>query len=775
MISVPIVPVYQPHQKELVAALGGRTPVRCLFDVSDAYVASLLADAAKTFGISCVLEGQGRIRNFRRADQIIEDSPASVQLRLMDFLSAIRVSGAKRDAPPQLLWLRTSQNFLADAQNSVTAEVLLLREIGELIFAQHAPHRVLITGHRGQVHAHLDRLWKVIDLSSPRGKDFEDFVGKVAENYGVPLRAPRTYAQTLRGVDAPSVASIMGDAMAAGTSTSNVDLLSLVKKERDAHLKRSSVIEVIASDRSAASVGGLEVFKRWLDDKGNVFSDLEGARRFGVTPPRGVLLAGVPGCGKSLMAKVVAAEFNLPLFRLDAGSLMAKFVGESEARLRSALEAAEAAAPCVLWIDEIEKGLKSSKGGDGGGGEVTSRLIGALLTWMQDRTADVFLVATANAVEALPPELLRRGRFDDFFYFGLPTVDERETILERHVTRGPDGRPRAMRFSDKDARKIAEKTESYSSADLVSLVEQSIEDVWLSEDDAETTPVVAGPQGNESRVLNFATVEKVMSRITPYGRQWEDEVKNISSRLKKHDFRNASLSADQKAQPTRQRKNLAKLSPPLQALARKGTGWRFELEFGSHKCRLELAENRRSAELFVTAGAAEKVSKYDLEIAPPRDTHSYSLLLTLMHDGAGMGWNRIWLDAPDSSIVLSVEHEGRTQLRCRPVFDGNPRATYEFIRDGKACRVTAYRDGSTCYVNIEHGERVHKLLPVERGDKEKRGGDDGRIPSATGKWWFASRESRKQWPEGWGNLWLENAGDDVYLDNNDEVSNVTRK
>jgi SpoVK/Ycf46/Vps4 family AAA+-type ATPase len=171
------------------------------------------------------------------------------------------------------------------------------------------------------------------------------------------------------------------------------------------------------------AVGGLGVLKDWLSLRKNAFS--VAAREYGLKAPKGMLLAGLPGGGKSLTAKCVATAWNMPLLKLDLGGQKSKYVGDSEANIRKALATAEACAPCVLWIDEIEKALAS--GGEDGG--VSKDQIGTILSWMQDREASVFVVATANDVRSLPPELLRKGRFDQLFWCDLPTATEREQIL----------------------------------------------------------------------------------------------------------------------------------------------------------------------------------------------------------------------------------------------------------------------------------------------------------------------------------------------------------
>lgn len=179
-------------------------------------------------------------------------------------------------------------------------------------------------------------------------------------------------------------------------------------------------------------IGGMDILKEWLKRKSKIFKNMARAETYGVDIPKGVLTAGIPGCGKSLNAKAAASLFEVPLLRLDMGRLMGKYVGESEANLRNAISLAEAISPCVLWVDELEKAF-AGIGGTGGSAEVTTRLFGNFLTWMQEKSSPAFVVATANDITRLPPELLRKGRFDELFYVGLPKEPEREKIFEIHI------------------------------------------------------------------------------------------------------------------------------------------------------------------------------------------------------------------------------------------------------------------------------------------------------------------------------------------------------
>lgn len=209
------------------------------------------------------------------------------------------------------------------------------------------------------------------------------------------------------------------------------DLQRVIEAKRGL-LESSGSLESMTIDFEIDEVGGLRGLKQWLAERRGGFT--EKARAFGIEPPRGVLMLGVPGCGKSLCAKAVAADWGMPLLRLDPGVLYQKFVGESENQLRQAIQQAEAMSPVVLWIDEIEKAFASASSSSADGG-LSQRMFGTLLSWMQDHREPIFIVATANDISALPPELMRKGRFDEVFFIDLPTVEARRQIFEIHLTR----------------------------------------------------------------------------------------------------------------------------------------------------------------------------------------------------------------------------------------------------------------------------------------------------------------------------------------------------
>jgi SpoVK/Ycf46/Vps4 family AAA+-type ATPase len=209
-------------------------------------------------------------------------------------------------------------------------------------------------------------------------------------------------------------------------------IIPTAEKAKKQIVDKSGLLEYVSVDTTVGDVGGLGHLKWWLEEKQRAFENPEEAKKANVKPAKGILLAGMPGCGKSLSSKAVANKFKLPLLKFDLGSLMGKYLGESEEKLRRALKIAEDASPCVLWVDEIEKAFAGLSGDETG---VSQRLFGYLLTWLNDKTARVFVMATANDVAVLPPEFLRRGRFDEIFYVDFPNAVERRHIFKIHFSK----------------------------------------------------------------------------------------------------------------------------------------------------------------------------------------------------------------------------------------------------------------------------------------------------------------------------------------------------
>ncbi|MDM1708060.1 AAA family ATPase [Thiopseudomonas alkaliphila] len=299
------------------------------------------------------------------------------------------------------------------------------------------------------------------------------------------------------------------------TQESVGDTLALKKRE----LSRSGLLELVDSKIDIDQIGGLEQLKSWLRNKKYIIEHLSQAQKLGISPPKGVLLAGMPGCGKSMSAKAASSLFNVPLFRLDIGSLMGKFVGESEANMKAALKIAEQASPCVLWIDELEKAF-SGINGSGGSAEITTRLFGYFLTWMQEKPGAVFVIATANDITNVPPELLRRGRFDEIFYVNFPSERERKQIFQVK-TKQLKTTPKGLDFAE-----LATLSEGFSGADIECVVNDALESLFRC----------------NGSVLTQELIKKHIDLITPISIVLKEKISIYQTLFEKFSLKAASLT-----------------------------------------------------------------------------------------------------------------------------------------------------------------------------------------------------------------------------------------
>ncbi|WP_213308653.1 AAA family ATPase [Paraburkholderia sacchari] len=322
----------------------------------------------------------------------------------------------------------------------------------------------------------LEKFVTLLDLPLPDESSIAAIITNYAGHYDLDLSAGliADLAQAFRGLSKQEITQLLNRGYQRDGSISANDI-ELVLAEKEQIIKKSGILEMLPIREKLEDIGGLSKLKSWLKQKSAVLANLNEAREFGVEMPKGVMIVGMPGCGKSLTAKATAALFKLPLLRLDVGSLMGKYVGESENNMRRALRLADAVSPCVLWIDELEKafvGMGSS--GSGSGSEVASRLFGYFLTWMQEKSSPVFVLATANDISALPPELMRKGRFDEIFYVDFPNRRERAEIFEVHLKR-------RKKLSDLiDSNQLADKTEGFSGADIEAVVKEAIEQAFVN-------------------------------------------------------------------------------------------------------------------------------------------------------------------------------------------------------------------------------------------------------------------------------------------------------
>lgn len=323
-------------------------------------------------------------------------------------------------------------------------------------------------------------------------------------------------AMAFKGLTKFEINNLLALAYANDGELTRADL-GLIFEQKKQMIMKSGILEMVNVKESVDDIGGLENLKEWFAKKTKVIKNIHEAEKFGVDMPKGVLIAGVPGCGKSLNAKVASTLFEVPLLRMDMGRLMGKYVGESEGNMRRAIALSEAISPCVLWIDELEKAFAGINGH--GGSEVTVRLFGNFLTWMQDKESPVFVVATANNIMDLPPELMRKGRFDEIYFVGLPKADERKKILQIHIKKR---RPKDLAGIDLD--KLVGKTEGYSGADLEGVVKDAVEDAFANGKQAVTTDDIL------RMIENTHSLSEIM----------KEPLEKMNKEYKERKFKNAS-------------------------------------------------------------------------------------------------------------------------------------------------------------------------------------------------------------------------------------------
>jgi SpoVK/Ycf46/Vps4 family AAA+-type ATPase len=330
--------------------------------------------------------------------------------------------------------------YLFPAFDGLAANELILHRLKE-VAAELGRRRgaLVLTGSGIELHESVRRMIAVTSLPAPGPEAFRKLIEQIARDVGrhsevrldlSPQDEARLLA-SLRGLTLLEAEKVLTRAMVEDGRLSADDIVHVVQAKKQI-VEREGVLEYYPVEQSLTEVADMAGLKDWLRKRHVMLTDPQRAADFGLSFPRGILLIGVPGCGKSLCARAVATEWSLPLLRLDTGSLYNKFVGETENNFRRAMRTAERIAPCVLFIDELEKAFAAGGSEDGG---VSMRVLGTFLSWLQDRTADVFVVATANDVSRLPPEFLRKGRFDETFFVDLPDEETRTAILRIHLAR----------------------------------------------------------------------------------------------------------------------------------------------------------------------------------------------------------------------------------------------------------------------------------------------------------------------------------------------------
>ncbi|MGD6978850.1 AAA family ATPase [Citricoccus sp. CH26A] len=347
-----------------------------------------------------------------------------------------------------------------------------LRDIARDFQFGDEPRVLIIVAPVLRIPPELEKEWTIVDFPLPSQLEIrqvlDNMIKRNSDNDRLRVEVDdegrERLSKAAMGLTLHEAENAFARAMVEDGVLSNSAVEVVLDEKRQA-IRKSGLLEFVSSEVGLDDVGGLQNLKRWLAKRSD--SWMAEAKDYCLPAPRGVLITGVPGCGKSLSAKAVAATWGLPLLRLDIGRVFAGLVGSSEHNMRSAIRAAEATAPCVLWIDEIEKGFSGVSGLSHDSG-TSSRVFGSFLTWMQEKTLPVFVIATANSVDVLPPEFLRKGRFDEIFFVDLPTETERRQVWNVHLARRLENTKVAgdISVSEVLTDQLAEVTEGYSGAEI---------------------------------------------------------------------------------------------------------------------------------------------------------------------------------------------------------------------------------------------------------------------------------------------------------------------
>ncbi len=371
------------------------------------------------------------------------------------------------------------------------------RTIKELSFSlRETNNNLVLSSHILPSSEELDDLISIINLPLPDLTELTNLIKKMALNTDSDLSEKdlNELAIASSGLTETKLKQVTAKALTQRGKISKEDIKDILEEKKQV-ISRSEVLEFFESNSTQNEIGGLKVLKVWLKQRYRAFS--KEARDYGLPIPKGVLLVGPQGTGKSLTAKSISQSWSMPLLRLDVGRLFSSLVGSSEARTRETISRAEAMSPCILWIDEIDKGFGGDARSDGG---TSQRVLASLLTWMAEKESAVFVIATANAIDKLPAELLRKGRFDEIFFLDLPNSEERLSILDLHLKK----RRPSYNFP---LSTIIDRTDGYSGAELEQAV---IEGMHFSFD--------------EKRELMEKDLIKAVSELVPLSRTAKEQI-----------------------------------------------------------------------------------------------------------------------------------------------------------------------------------------------------------------------------------------------------------
>ena len=367
---------------------------------------------------------------------------------------------------------------------------------------------LIMTGSSIEIPEQLKVHSSIVQMPDPTIDEYRDLLFHIVrdlrfkDNLEVEL-SPQQESQLLnniKGLTLTEAEQILTKIMIVDNKLSAEDIRDIADAKKEI-IEKEGVLEYYPVEESMDGIAGLNNLKDWLEKRKNIITDPDGAKKFGLDFPKGILVLGVPGCGKSLCAKAVAMEWGLPLLKFDTANLYNKYIGETEKNLKKAIETSEKMSPVILWIDEIEKAFSSISSDHDGG--VSTRIFGTFLSWMQERKEDVFIFATANDVSKLPPEFLRKGRFDEIFFVDLPEAESRKLIFEIHLGK------RDKKSSEFDLDQLTELTENFTGSEIEQLIVSGLYSAFSS--GKELTTDILADEINKTAPLAVTMSERIAS------------------------------------------------------------------------------------------------------------------------------------------------------------------------------------------------------------------------------------------------------------------------
>jgi len=484
--------MYNKVISDIIRLMDVNTPIICIDDIDFARVDDIIINACG-----------------RDASNIEEWNPllgcvkfASKELKVKEPIEIYLANKCNVKARNKVFVLKGIEDYLQTNYPQRQEVLIGIQYLAQrILYDRDFSATFFYVGAKNAIPQEIIKYVQFVDIPYPKDEQFEKIIKEHTDinEYNELTETDSRYLKaSLKGMTRFEADRVLDIALSRNGSLSKADA-ALILEQKKQMVKKSGLLELINSDSKMDDIGGLNALKEYLKKKAAIFKERDKAEEYGLKLPKGVFIVGMPGCGKSLCAKAAAATFEAPLLKMDMGSMMGKYVGQSEENLRQAIRIAEAAAPCVLWIDEIEKGFS----GVGGNNDIMTRMFGYFLSWLQDKTSAVYVIATANNANNLPPELKRKGRFDEIFCVNLPNETEREAIFNVHLEKLRD---KGMYDSDKlYLPTLNLYTKGFNGADIEAIIGEAAEYCF----DKKTKPITTDILSNI--IKNTVSISKSCS------------------------------------------------------------------------------------------------------------------------------------------------------------------------------------------------------------------------------------------------------------------------